>query len=447
MTAFTPTDEWQDVPDGAVLPPGCVIEMNLETGRKQARIDGPPPPNGNGHGLKATFAEQWQRQEPKPEREAKPEAPARAQPEFPPLLTGEEFKAGLVLKKPLIREWDLKPGNLYSLTAPTGGAKTAIALAEAYALALEGRRVVYLVGENADDVRARAILMEAKLGLKATPPTLRFVADAFDLGKGFDHIAAEVEKMDGADLIFVDTSPAFQSASGGKEENNNNEQIAWARHLRELTRLKSRPAVVALCHPPKYPNSITDCVPRGGGAFLAEVDGNYVSWPESGDPRGDALYFRLSWTGKFRGRFEPLVYRTEVASCDQLRDEDGHPVKSVWGERARQSEVEQSKADQVKDEDAVLSVMSTYPDQSFSVWAQRLGWMMPSGPAKYRVEREIKQLSKDRLVEQTRGSGYRLTKSGEKAAAELRASGNLPAFCPSGAELAEGLSQGKTTCV
>jgi putative DNA primase/helicase len=38
MTAFTPTHEWQAVPDGAVLPAGCQTRMNLETEQTEARI-------------------------------------------------------------------------------------------------------------------------------------------------------------------------------------------------------------------------------------------------------------------------------------------------------------------------------------------------------------------------------------------------------------------------
>ena len=39
---FTPTEEWQDVPEDAVLPAGCQVEMNQSTGRKRAR----KAPNG-----------------------------------------------------------------------------------------------------------------------------------------------------------------------------------------------------------------------------------------------------------------------------------------------------------------------------------------------------------------------------------------------------------------
>ena len=34
---FVPSEDWQEVPDEAVLPPGLHIRVNLETGRKEAR--------------------------------------------------------------------------------------------------------------------------------------------------------------------------------------------------------------------------------------------------------------------------------------------------------------------------------------------------------------------------------------------------------------------------
>jgi hypothetical protein len=35
---FKPSRNWQDVPHGAVLPPGLEINMNMSTGRQQARM-------------------------------------------------------------------------------------------------------------------------------------------------------------------------------------------------------------------------------------------------------------------------------------------------------------------------------------------------------------------------------------------------------------------------
>ena len=44
---FTPTSEWRDVPEEAVLPAGCEIEMDQATGQRRARI----APNGQDHPL------------------------------------------------------------------------------------------------------------------------------------------------------------------------------------------------------------------------------------------------------------------------------------------------------------------------------------------------------------------------------------------------------------
>ena len=43
---FTATSEWQDVPEGAILPPGLQVMMNMTTNRQQARLmpEEPEPP-------------------------------------------------------------------------------------------------------------------------------------------------------------------------------------------------------------------------------------------------------------------------------------------------------------------------------------------------------------------------------------------------------------------
>jgi hypothetical protein len=244
-------------------------------------------------------------------------------------LSAEEFVADYRPKRPLIRAWDLKPGWLYSLTAPTGSAKTAIALSEAMQLAREGKRVAYLAGENPDEIRARVILMRSKLRVTELPPTLVFVDGTFNLKAALDHVRSEVQAMGGADLIVVDTSPAFQVVAGAAEENSNTEQLAWAFILRQLTKLEGTPAVLALCHPVKKPQNVEDLLPRGGGSFLAEVDGNYASWLSAED--GDRKFFDFSWTCKFRGSFEPLPYVVEITTCDALADPDGNSIKSACG--------------------------------------------------------------------------------------------------------------------
>jgi AAA domain len=329
-------------------------------------------------------------------------------------LSANDFVAGYKPQRPLIKHWDMKPGWLYSFTAPTGYAKTAISLDEAMQLARTGKRVVYLAGENPDEVRARVLLMQAKLKLTELPPTLRFVAGTFDLRSGMEHVHNEVQALGGADLIVVDTSPAFQVVAGSAEENSNTEQLCWALLLRQLTKLEGSPAVLALCHPVKRPQSVEDLLPRGGGSFLAEVDGNYASWLTAED--GDRKLFDFTWTGKFRGSFEPLAYVVEIATCERLVDPDGNPIKSVWAWRTDEQQIERAAAEQTEDDDAVLMVMADYPSRSLSDWARILDWRMPSGPAKYRVERAIKRLKKHKLTELSRDNRYRLTAAGKQEA-------------------------------
>jgi hypothetical protein len=256
--------------------------------------------------------------------------------------------------------------------------------------------------------------MQAILGLERLPPSLRFVDRTFNLQEGMDHVRKEVQHNGGADLIVVDTSPAFQVASGGQEENSNNEQINWAFRLRELTRLEGLPTVMALCHPIKRPHGIEDCLPRGGGGLIAEVDGNYALWQFAEE--GDDKFFELRWIGKFRGYFEPITYRVQRATSGRLVDIEGNPVYSVWAQRADDRQMERAAADQTEDENAVLMVMADHPGKSLAEWARLLDWRIPSGPAKYRVERSVKRLVKDKLAKFGRGGHYQLTAEGKREA-------------------------------
>lgn len=345
------------------------------------------------------------------QQQTKPNGAAQT---FPPFLSGEDFIANYKPRRPLIRAWDLKPGWLYSLTGPTGSAKTAIALAETFRLTEQGYRVVYLAGENADDVRARVILMLHKLGLDRVPPTLRFVDRTFNLVDGMDHVRAEVGNMGGSDLIVIDTSPAFQVASGAMEENSNPEAIRWAQRLRELTRLQGEPVSLALCHPVKRPQTIEECLPRGGGGFIAEVDGNYATWLTAGDD--DEKFFEFRTVGKFRGFFAPITYRLERATCPTLVDPDGNPSFTVWAKRSDDASLEKATRDQIQDDDAVLITMNDYPGKTFSESARLLGWFHKDDrPDKQRVDRAIKRLVKDSLARKY-GRGYQLLAAGKTEA-------------------------------
>src|SRR5262249_35177951 len=74
------------------------------------------------------------------------------------------------------------------------------------------------------------------------------------------------------------------------------------------------------CHPTKNAESL---VPRGGGAFLNEVDGNLTC-------KRDDLAVELHWSGKFRGPdFAPLAFQLKVVTHERLKDTDGNLIQTV----------------------------------------------------------------------------------------------------------------------
>jgi hypothetical protein len=114
---------------------------------------------------------------------------------------------------------------VYALTGQTGHAKTAIALklAELVGSAdsnvmlgthkVEKGRVLYFVGENADDVRMRVIGADAER-LKEIPSInpdadqITFMPGQFDIAGLFTTIEAYTNKLGGVDLVIIDTSAA-----------------------------------------------------------------------------------------------------------------------------------------------------------------------------------------------------------------------------------------------
>ena len=104
--------------------------------------------------------------------------------------------------------------------------------------------------------------------------------------------------------------------------------------------------------------------PRGGGSFIAEVDGNYVSWLTAED--GARKFFGLHHpAGKFRGSFEPLAYVVERATCPALLlTPTATPSTTVWAIAPTSGLLERAAADQTEDDDAVLMVMADYPGKS-----------------------------------------------------------------------------------
>src|SRR5262249_10304965 len=138
---------------------------------------------------------------------------------------------------------------------------------------MEGR-ILYLAGENPDDIRMRWIAMAEHMGFDVNKIKVHFVVGR---GPGFsdvvEQIKEEVAWLGGVVMIVVDTSAAFFE---GADENSNVDSLAHALLLRGLTELAGRPCVIVNTHPVKNASD-DNLLPRGGGAFLNEMDGNLTS--------------------------------------------------------------------------------------------------------------------------------------------------------------------------
>jgi hypothetical protein len=192
---------------------------------------------------------------------------------------------------------------VYSFTAKTGDGKTAIALLLAAYVAkgtplagceVEKGRVLFFAGENPDDVRTRWIMLcevlnedPDQMDVVFMPFTPNLSAEAIRA-----RIDAEAAKAGPFSLLIVDTSASYYS---GNDENDNVALGNHARMLRTFVNLPGGPTILVTCHPTKNPD-MANLLPRGGGAFLAEVDGNLVAIK---DP--NTMTVEVTTHGKFRG--------------------------------------------------------------------------------------------------------------------------------------------------
>jgi len=220
-------------------------------------------------------------------------------------------------------------------------------------------------------------------------------------------IEAEIKLLGGVDLVIVDTSAAYFN---GKDELSNTEMGAHARMLRTLTTLPGGPCVLVLCHPVKHVTDPSQLLPRGGGAFLAEVDGNLTLW------KHDGVLLDLHHTDKLRGPgFEPISLRLETVTTTRLMDKKGRLIPTVRAVWISDAETERETDDARGDEDTLLQAM-LLPSQSIADLANACGWHTSSGdPYKSKVQRVLKRLEKDKLVNTKRGVAT-LTETGKAAA-------------------------------
>jgi len=329
---------------------------------------------------------------------------------------GDEFLRNFNIPEPLI-DGIVPRGQLYAITGPTGHGKTALAALMQMCIAtgrpfagreVEAGNVLVLAGENPDDYALRLLATAQAMSLKPEALSrIGVVAGSFAIGPAFDELAALVREPLAA--VFVDTSAAFFD---GDDENANTAMRLHASRLRRLCELPGRPAVAVLCHPTKHAQR-ENLLPRGGGAFLAEIDGNLTCWR-------DGSLITLHWGGKLRGPgFEPIQFELQPEVLAIL-DSKGRNVSSVAAVPVNADKAEQIKQIGLSDENALLVAMLKQPGASVAELSTLAGFVYGMGlPNKARTHRVLQKLQAAGLAAQSRGGAWKLTPKGKTEAHEV----------------------------
>jgi hypothetical protein len=329
------------------------------------------------------------------------------------LLNAAQFVASFTPPEYLI-DGIVQRGYLYSLTARTGHGKTAVDMYISQAIARSqpmhgkevlGGTVLFLAGENPDDIRARFLVLADEFKFNIEDIKIRFIDGVVDVAASLPRIQAEAATIPDLRLVIVDTAAAYFN---GDDTNNNSQQGAYARLLRQLTFLPGKPTVLVNCHPVK--NAARDnLLPMGGSAFLNEIDGNLTLWANA--DRQTTLH----WLGKFRGpEFEPITFEMETVASDLVKDAKGRRMPSVVAKPVSEIKLQFAEAKTEREEVTLLNFIAGNKNASVADLAIKCNFISAAGnPQKSKVFAMCARLVEDKLLEK-RGQKYRITNKGKK---------------------------------
>lgn len=306
-------------------------------------------------------------------------------------------------------------GTLCALTAVTNHGKTAVSLALAVCVAtgrkfagreIQQGKVLILCGENPDGFRTRLTATLQHMGLERgdVAGLITVLPLPLAIGNYVEQIVEEGRAQGGEfALVLIDTSVSY---FGGDNEDDNLQARNHAWHMRALVELPGHPAIIANCHPTK--NADKDALlPRGGGAFLNEIDCNLTVWAE-----GESA--TLHWFRKKRGPdFEPIPFEFTGLTIN----EHGVNVPAVVAVHITDDRADQIRRVRSQEEDRLLYALLHHPDEPYPSLASHCGW--PGDKAKSKVSRVMSRLKDDQLVKKYRGH-YVLTPAGKNEAERIR---------------------------
>jgi hypothetical protein len=327
------------------------------------------------------------------------------------IKTSAEFVQGFVPPE-YVLDGVLQRCFCVSITAATGVGKTTVAMLLSAHVSI-GRAlgsldvakgtVLYFAGENPVDIQMRWLGLTQEMCINPATADVHFIPGAMPLSQIAERITAEVTlKGLRLALVVVDTAAAYFE---GDDENSNAQAVEHAKRMRSLTTLPGGPCVLILCHPTKRASD-DDLIPRGGGAFLAEVDGNIALVKRESLVVANAQ-------GKFRGpEFPPLSFELKTVRHPLLKDARGRDIPTVIARPVNETDKQQMAATSRRYEDMLLKAIYDHPGASLRALATALAWLDSRGqPNAMKVSRAADVLAREKLVQKHRGN-WQLTSAG-----------------------------------
>lgn len=315
---------------------------------------------------------------------------------------------------------------VYAVTAPTNHGKTAVTLVMALCVAsgipfaglpVTRGNVLILCGENQDGFRLRMLATMNSLGITLDDVRGRVwvLPQSTGLCYLLEQIKKDAEAMGDLTMVLVDTSVAF---FGGDNENDNQQAYSHARDLRELSMLPGKPSVVVNCHPAAGAGkdmTRESCVPRGGSAFMNEIDTNLTVWSE-----GETAEFH--WMRKKRGPdFSPILFEYRAVNIVQHEQN----VPTVVAHHIDEQREKDLRRNRKEAECRLMHAMYAAPNGTIREWALDAGFVIKTGRLAGQAHvsftaRTLERLKEYKLAERSRRDGWVLTKTGKEEAKDIR---------------------------